>query len=306
MSAFPQAGTLVAISLIVVIELGTESRLAVGWSVAGCTVVAIEIGVLAAKAGGGLALGYPALVLLVLIAGHNRRDYRIRAEQSAALLAQAELLRAEQRRVAVLDERARIAREIHDVLAHSLGALSVQIQVASALLTDKQDIDRAVAVLSEARRLTTDGLAETRRAVHALRSDIAPLGEELAAAAETHRQRHGVAVRLTVGGEASPLAPDQALPLFRTAQEALANAAKHAPAQPVEVTLTYEDDHVTLTVDNPLAAPGPRQAGERPQFATLDGGYGLTGMRERLMLLGGTLDAGAREGRWRVRAKVPR
>ncbi|OPF81799.1 two-component sensor histidine kinase [Streptomyces antioxidans] len=321
-SAFPHTGALIGLSLMAVMHLGTELSLPVGWAVAGCTVVALETGVLVAGAGRGLALGYPMLVALVLVASHNRRAYRVRAEQSAAMLAQSELLRAEQRRVAVLDERARIAREIHDVLAHSLGALSIQIQAASALLTDHRDIDRAVTVLDGARRLTADGLAETRRAVHALRSDLAPLDEELATMADTHRQRHGVPVRLRVEGEPSPLPADQALPLVRTAQEALTNAAKHAPAQPVEVTLTYEDEHVTLTVDNPLTAdgpiaddnpladdsppgtpPSPRRA---PAFATVDGGYGLTGMRERLLLRGGTLDAGVRDGQWRVRAGVPR
>ncbi|WP_177239647.1 sensor histidine kinase [Streptomyces monashensis] len=305
-SAFVHTGPLVAISLMIIMDLGTESILPVGWAVAGGTVVAIETGVLVAGASDGLALGYPALVVMVLIASHNRRAYRVRAEQSAALLAQSELLRAEQRRVAVLDERTRIAREIHDVLAHSLGALSIQIQAADALLTDHQDIDRAVTVLAEARRLTADGLTETRRAVHALRADIAPLDEELATAADTHRQRHGGAVRLRVEGEPAPLSPDQALPLFRTAQEALTNAAKHAPAQPVEVTLAYKADHVTLTVDNPLALPDPGRTGDRPEFATVDAGYGLTGMRERLLLLGGTLDAGVRDGRWCVRAEVPR
>jgi signal transduction histidine kinase len=318
-SAFPHAGGLIALALIIIMDLGTESDLPVGWAVAGGTVVAIEAGVLVAGASRGLALGYPLLVLMVLIASHNRRAYRVRAEQSAAMLAQVELLRAEQHRVAVLDERTRIAREIHDVLAHSLGALSIQIQLARALLTDHQDIDRAVAVLSGAQRLTAAGLEETRRAVHALRSQLAPLGEELATMADTHRQRHGVPVRLRVEGEPSPLAADQALPLFRTAQEALTNAAKHAPAQPVEITLTYEDDHVTLTVDNPLGdpdgAPAPQRADGGPEFttedggpgfATVDGGYGLTGMRERLLLLGGTLNAGTRDGRWHVRAEVPR
>ncbi len=301
-SALPHAGSLIGLALLFVMQLGTEASLPVGWAAAGCTVAAVETGVLVSGAGRGIALGYPLLVVTVLIASHNRRAWRLRAEQSADLLAQAELLRAEQRRVAVLDERTRIAREIHDVLAHSLGALSIQIQAASAVLTDHQDIDRAVTVLAGARRLTADGLTETRRAVHALRSSLAPLDEELAKAADTHRQRHGVPVRLTVEGEPFPLPADQALPLFRTAQEALTNAAKHAPTQPVEVILTYEDDHVTLTLDNPLT----QRAGDRPQFATVDGGYGLTGMRERLLLLGGTLDAGARDGRWRVCAEVPR
>ncbi|MCH0562980.1 MULTISPECIES: sensor histidine kinase [unclassified Streptomyces] len=301
-SVFPNADALVGLSLIFVADLCVESTIAVGWTVAGCTVTAVEAGVLAAGASRATALGYPVLVAMALIVSHNRRAYRIRAEQSAALLAQTELLRAEQRRTAVLDERTRIAREIHDVLAHSLGALSIQIQAAGALLANHQDIDRAVTLLTEARRLTADGLAETRRAVHALRSDVAPLDVELAAAADTHRQRHGVLVRLTVEGEPAPLSPDQTLPLFRTAREALTNAAKHAPAQPVAVTLTYEDDHVALTVDNPLS----RRTDGEPRFATVDGGYGLTGMRERLLLLGGTLDAGVRDGQWRVRAEVPR
>ncbi|SEE87286.1 sensor histidine kinase [Streptomyces sp. Ag109_O5-10] len=301
-SAAPHAESLIGLSLAFVMQLGTQASLAVGWATAGCTVAAVETGVLANGAGREIALGYPVLVAAVLIASHNRRAWRVRAEQSATLLAQTELLRAEQRQVAVLDERTRIAREIHDVLAHSLGALSIQIQAAEVLLTDHQDIDRAVTVLAGARRLTADGLTETRRAVHALRSSLAPLDEELATLANTHRQRHGVPVRLTVEGAPFALSADQALPLLRTAQEALTNAAKHASAQPVEITLTYEDDHVTLAVDNPLA----QRDSQRPEFATLNGGYGLTGMRERLLLLGGTLDAAARDGRWRVCAEVPR
>ena len=103
-----------------------------------------------------------------------------------------------------------------------------------------------------------------------------------------------------------PLPVDHVLPLFRTAQEALTNAAKHAPAQPAEVTLTYEDDHVTLTVGNPLGDLDPQRADDRPRFATVNGGYGLTGMRERLLLLDGTLNAGVKDGRWVVSARVPR
>ncbi|MDJ1138269.1 sensor histidine kinase [Streptomyces iconiensis] len=305
-SAFPHAGALVAVPLIFLMHLGTESALAVGWAVAGCTAVAIESGVLVAGASPGLAPGYPLLVVMVLVVSHNRRSYRVRAEQSAAMLAQVELLRAEQRRVAVLDERTRIAREIHDVLAHSLGALSVQIQLARALLTDGQDVDRTADVLAGAQRLTSEGLNETRRAVHALRSDTAPLDEELATMADTHRQRHGVPVRVSVEGTPSPLTADQTLPLVRTAQEALTNAAKHAPDQPVDVGLTYEDAHVTLTVDTPLGAPAAQRAGDGARLATVDGGYGLTGMRERLLLLDGTLDVGERDGRWHVRAEVPR
>ena len=126
--------------------------------------------------------------------GRNRRSYRVQAEQAAALLEQYERLRAEQRRADVLDERTRIAREIHDVLAHSLGALGIQIQAAKAMLTDHQDVDRAVEALSTAQRMAADGLTETRRAVHALRVDTLPLAAELDGVVNTHRQRYQVPV----------------------------------------------------------------------------------------------------------------
>ena len=163
----------------------------------------------------------------------------MQAEQSAALLEQYERVRAEQRRADVLDERTRIAREIHDVLAHSLGALGIQIQAARAVLTDHGDIDRAVEALSTAQRMAADGLTETRRAVHALRVDTLPLGDELAAAVQTHRQRYQVPVAFETAGAARPLPPDASLALLRTVQEALVNAAKHAPGEPIAVRLDY-------------------------------------------------------------------
>ena len=101
-----------------------------------------------------------------------------------------EQLRAEQRRAAVLDERTRIAREIHDVLAHPLGALGMQLQAARAVLADQGDTGRALSLLDQAQRMAKDGLAETQRAVHALRTDPAGLDQELAALTDTHRSRH--------------------------------------------------------------------------------------------------------------------
>jgi signal transduction histidine kinase len=249
-------------------------------------------------------VGYPLLLVIGLLMGHNRRAYRLRAEQSAAMVVQLERLRAEQRRADVLDERTRIAREIHDVLAHSLGALGIQIQAARALLTDHGDVDRAVGVLTVAQRIASDGLGETRRAVHALRTDSLPLDDELAAMAATHRQQHGTAVELTVEGSPVPLPSEQTLCLVRTAQESLTNAAKHAPRQPVTLRIRHEDDDVTLAVGNALDEDRATEGG--PAFATVDGGYGLTGMRERLLLVGGTLTAGPADGGWVVTARVPR
>jgi signal transduction histidine kinase len=251
--------------------------------------------------------GYPLLIAATLSLGRNRRSYRVQAEQAAALLEQYERLRAEQRRADVLDERTRIAREIHDVLAHSLGALGIQIQAAKAVLTDHRDIDRAVEVLSTAQRMAADGLTETGRAVHALRVDSLPLGDELAAVVDTHRQRYQVPVTFETVGAAQPLPPDASLALLRTAQEALVNAAKHAPEEQIEVRLDYGQGDVRLSVVNRLN--GARAVTNGPSSA---GGYGLTGMRERLpgmrerlRLLNGTLLAGPRDGEWAVTAELP-
>jgi len=148
--------------------------------------------------------------------------------------------------------------------------------------------------------MAAEGLTETRRAVHALRVDTLPLGEELAVVVDTHRQRYHVPVTLETSGIARTLPPDAALALLRTAQEALVNAAKHAPRQRVTVSLDYRENDVRLSVVNGLdgAAVSVRRPGST-------GGYGLTGMRERLRLLNGTLLAGPRDNEWSATAELP-
>ncbi|MFJ4674312.1 sensor histidine kinase [Kitasatospora sp. NPDC088783] len=306
--AQPGAGTTVGLAAIAVIAAGSDLPLSAGWTVAALGVLAVQAGALASGAGRGVFLGYPLLLVVALLAGHNRRAHRLRAEQAALLLDRSEELRAEQRRTAVLDERARIAREIHDVLAHSLGALGIQIQLARALAAQDggpPPDPRLLETLDRARRMASDGLVETRRAVHALRGGDVPLPEGLEAAAAEHRLRHAASVRLEVHGARGPaLGPEQNLHLLRTAQEALVNAAKHAPGRPVSVTLDYRERHVSLTVSNPLCPPGPGRV--EAGVATVDGGYGLTGIRERLALLGGTLRADGADGIWTLTARVPR
>jgi signal transduction histidine kinase len=245
--------------------------------------------------------GYPLVMFFSLLLGRMLRGYRIHAEQSAALMANLEQLQQEQRQSAALNERNRIAREIHDVLAHTLGSLGVQIQAAQALLTDQGDIERAVAILGHARRAATDGLSETRRALHALRADTPPLPEALADLAANHQRHYAAQVDLDVTGQPRALSADASLALTRSAQEALVNTAKHAPHQPVHVTLNYQDGCTTLTVANPLRVA----AAGRPALETVDGGYGLAGMRERLLLINGSLSAGPDHGNWVVTAQVP-
>jgi len=190
------------------------------------------------------------------------------------------------------------------VLAHSLGALGIQIQAARAVLADHKDIDRADEILAGAQRMATEGLVDTRRAVHALRADTLPLDEELARASDTYAQRYRVAASFDIGGSPAPLPPDATIALLRIAQESLVNAAKHAAGQGVAVRLDYSDADVRLTVRNDLPPGAAADAGTG--VGSVNGGYGLTGMRERLRLLNGTLEAERRDDQWVVTARLPR
>jgi signal transduction histidine kinase len=245
-------------------------------------------------------LGYPLLLAVGVLMGRNRAALQVQAEQARQLLAQHEQLRAEQRRADVLEERARIAREIHDVLAHSLGALGIQLQTVRALFTVVGDPDRALEALATAQRMASGGLTETRRAVHALRTDTLPLHDELARAIAELDERHHIDVHYQTTGTPLPVPPEASVALLRIAQESLVNAVKHAPGAAVTVDLNYREDGVRLTVANPLTADRPSDA-----LRTLDAGYGLTGMRERLLLLRGSLEAGQRDGQWVVVADLP-
>jgi signal transduction histidine kinase len=296
-------GALIGFSAMAVLAAGAETSSMSGWLVIATGVLAAEIGAVIFNATAGAVFGYPLILVAAFIAGRNRRAYVLQAEQSASMLAQLEQLRTEQRNVAVLDERNRIAREIHDVLAHSLGALGIQIQAVRAVLTDSGDVERAVTLLTQAQRMASDGLVETRRAVQALRGDATRLDAQITNLVQTHRERHDTAVGLSIEGEPTDLTPEATVALIRTAQEALVNAAKHAPHQPVQIVLRYDDDLLALAITNPL---GDSKGALPSSMGGVNGGYGLTGMRERLLLIRGTLAAGPDDGCWSVRAEVPR
>ncbi len=293
---------LVVFAFVAAMAAGVNSDLAAAVAVTAAGILAIEVSGLAFGQSYGTLLGLPAIVLAGLVIGRNWGGYRVQAEQAAALLAQREQLQAEQRRADLLDERARIAREIHDVLAHSLGALGIQIQAARSVL--HKDAGQASDLLAAAQQMAAEGLVETRRAVQALRTDTLPLDEELALITGTHAQRHHVPVSYDTGGAPAALPPDATLALLRITQEALVNAAKHAAGQPVTVRLDYGDADVRLTVRNDL--PPGADTRQPADMSTVNGGYGLTGMHERLRLLNGTLEAGRRDGQWIVTAELPR
>lgn len=291
---------LITFAFVAALMAGGDLELTAALGVSAAGILAIEVGGLLSGGGYLTFLALPVFVLAGLVIGRNRGAYRVQAEQAAALLTQREELAAQQRQMDLLDERARIAREIHDVLAHSLGALGIQIQAARAVLTDSGDLVKATELLATAQQLASEGLVETRRAVHALRTDARPLDEELARVSDTYAHRYQVAVEFGTAGAPSPLPPDASLALLRVTQEALVNAAKHAAGQRVAVRLDYAERRVRLTVRNPL----PDDAPVAP-LRTVDSGYGLTGMRERLRLLDGTLDARRQDGEWIVVAELP-
>lgn len=281
---------------------GSSMSLVAACTLTGVAAVAVMSAGLAFSTSAWAAFGYPVVMVLGLTFGLILRDHREKEAQSAALLANAEQLRDEQARAATLEERNRIAREIHDVLAHSLGALGVQIQAAQAVLTDQGDVARAVELLGQARRMAATGLEETRQAVHALRAGTPPLADALAELSAGHGRHYGAPVNFEVAGAPRPLSPDAGMALTRTAQEALVNTAKHAPHQPVDVRLDFATGRTTLTVVNGQAGAG----GRRPVLETANGGYGLAGLRERLLLIGGSLLAGPDgSGKWVVTAQVP-
>lgn len=265
------------------------------------TYAALLIGIvsLTSAASGHLdfTFGYTALIFGLLGVGLGRRSYVLRADTTERLLEETERLNAERAHAAALAERGRIAREIHDVLAHSLSALTVQLEAADALLVDSRDVERAHNHVNTARRIAREGLAETRRAIAALREDAPPLRALLKALADSYIADGGDA-SISVDTEPEGLPTDAALAIYRTAQESLTNVRKHAPGAHVAITLDSTATEVVLTVTN---CASERQS----PLATTGGGYGLTGLHERAKLAGGSLDAGPYDGGWRVRLAVP-
>ncbi|MEV4314616.1 histidine kinase [Actinocrispum sp. NPDC049592] len=228
--------------------------------------------------------GFAALVL----AGQTRRQRNARIEQTELALARAQAAREEHARAAALAERARIAREMHDVLAHSLAGLALSLQGARLVLVRDGASEEALRQVERAQRLATEGLAEARRAVAALRSDRPRSISSLVS-------DYGADAHLTVVGSSS-LPEDTEDALYRAVQETLTNVRKHAPGARVDVVLEHGSGEVALTVTN--------QGGQRTAPAR-ERGFGLTGMRERAELLGGSLEAGPVDGGWRVRMTVP-
>ena len=214
---------------------------------------------------------------------------------------------------AVADERRRIARELHDVVAHHVSVMGVLATgTRRALPRDPRAADEALATIEETGRVA---LREMRRLLFVLRSDAEPAGElepqpglpGIDGLLEQIRDA-GLPVELIVTGDPGRLDPGIALAVYRITQEALTNALKHAGPASAEVRLTFTPKELTIEISDTGRGPRPGlAAGEAvPGPLPVSLGHGLLGMRERINLYGGTLRAGARSGGgFRVAARIP-
>lgn len=230
----------------------------------------------------------------VAVIAQRLRETNIRAEKLLVELQQTRMVQAQ---AAALAERQRLAREIHDILAHTLSGLVLQLD-AARLMTDGGGTDsRLPDTIERAHRLAKAGLDESRNAIGMLREDALPGPDQLPDLTEQFQRRTGVPCEFTVAGQQPALDPQARLALYRVAQEALTNAGKHGRPARVAVHLDYSPDHARLTVED-YAADGTQP---NPPNGT---GYGLTGMRERAELLGGSLTTASTDAGFRVELHV--
>jgi signal transduction histidine kinase len=252
-----------------------------------------------------IAAGELGLVAFYVLAAFTRR-VREAHEQTKRLLAELEATRRTQAEAATLRERSRVAREIHDVLAHSLSGLMLQLEGARMLANQPSANGQLVATLDRAHHLAQAGLEEARRAIGALRDDQLPGAERLRALAADFTRDSRVEAMLEVSGTPHVLSSEASLTIFRVAQEALTNARRHARPERVELHLDYQAGGTRLVIeDHGEAAPLAGADGEGNARSVVGGGYGLTGMRERAELLGGRLDAAPIHDGFRVELWIP-
>jgi len=242
------------------------------------------------------------------ILGDNLRRERDQAQRAIRLRAEGE----ERSRLAVADERSRIARELHDVVAHTLSVIVLQAGAGRRIAPGQPE--RAGRVLAAIEALGREALADMRRLVGILRADGEAGGEtepqpslaRLGELADRVRSA-GLAVDVRTEGEPRPLPPGVDLSAYRIVQEALTNALRHAGAARADVVVRYGEAGIEVEVMDDGRGPAGNGGGPAGNGAgAAAAGHGLVGMRERVAMFGGELDVGAREGGgFRVWARLP-
>lgn len=246
---------------------------------------------------------YPVVVAGVIAAyqaGLRTRERADRTEFAELMLAREQALRSERERAAAATERERIARDLHDVLAHTLSGLAITLQNASTLLHADRE-DEAQTQVDRARALAVEGLGEARQALAALAPNAGtdPVAVDLAAAIERtvrdHRAMTGTAITLTLR-ELPGVPARVSSAVLAVLRESLTNVLRHAPDSPIRVAAGADDGVLTLTVAD--------EPGEPARAAGSDG-MGLAGMEARISAVNGTFHSGPTPKGWSVEVTVP-
>ena len=281
---------LLPLAVVVAWSTGRDARWWAAGTVAGVIAVPLTL-LFAGDDSAGRSLGTTMLLVLAFGAGAFRRARRLRAEEERRRA-------ADRQRIAVEQERVRIARELHDVLAHSLSSISVQAGVGLHLAADRPEA--AVEALTAVRDASRSALDEVRGVLGLLRGDErAPMAPEpgLAALPALIAQVRESGARVDLDDRLpDPLPQSVQLAVFRIVQESLTNARRHAPGAAIAVGLAAEQGEAVVRVRDRL--PGARPA-------EVHAGNGMTGMRERAAQLGGTLETVLHDDGLEVVARLP-
>ncbi len=221
--------------------------------------------------------------------------------ETRRLLLELQSSRDAEAEAAMLRERSRLARDMHDVLAHSLSGLMLQLEGARMLAAEADPDGRLPQALDRAHRLARTGLEEARHAIGALRDADLPGPDKLGQLTGDFEHDTNVQTTYEVTGAPRDLDSETSLTIYRVAQEALTNVRKHARSDRVAVSLRYDRDGTRLIVDDQARTPPVFDPGA-PRYQA---GYGLTGMRERAELLGGSLRADPTTTGFRVELWIP-
>jgi signal transduction histidine kinase len=253
------------------------------------------------------ALEATLLCLLLAVIGQFLRRGRESQDRTELLMAQLQDAREAEAAAAALAERTRIAGELHDVLAHSLSALAIQLQGARMLAGREQVSDGLRGTIERSAELAKAGLTDARQAVGALRGEPLPTLDQLAALVEDFRRDTGSAATLRIDGTSRPLPAEASLALFRGAQEALTNITRYAPGATTAVIVSYQPGRAVLTIEDHLPGRSETPPGKQRAdlLADVGGGHGLAAMRERTQRAGGTARAGPTADGWLVELEVP-
>jgi signal transduction histidine kinase len=280
--------------LILMLAAAETAGMAGFWN--SVVVTASSVGILVVADVEGTLIGAPVYLVGIVVGvwvgiALHWQQRAISAERARREAAQEQAVQA---------ERQRIAREVHDVVGHSLSVTLLHLTGARLALEQDGDIEEAVHALTDAERIGRAAMTDLRRSVGLLAADksaIEPLPniDDLAVLVDDVRNA-GIDIRLVQSGDLSRVGASSGLGLYRIAQESLANIVKHAPTSHGSVVLAAANGHVRLTIRNTVA---------EPPAAETDGGTGLPGMAARAEQLGATLKAGPDGNEWVVDVLVP-